>query len=270
MQLVKFIKTHGLGNDFVIIPNFTKILDLSTKQIAVICKRRTGIGCDQLILLEHSQIADCKMIIFNADGSKAEACGNAARCVALIQMNEQVVNDITIEINANTFKASRNGHNIILNMGKADFAWQKIPLAKSLTELPANYFLPLPVPIAVNVGNPHAIFFVNDLNLFDLNKLGPKIEHDSLFPNRINVTLAQIINQNTISIEVWERGVGITSACGTAACATAAAAYQLKFIQSHVSILFKDGYLTINLLKDNTIEMIGEAHITFAGEYCLY
>jgi diaminopimelate epimerase len=270
MQLVKFIKAHGLGNDFVIIPNFNKTINLSLQQVRTICDRKFGIGCDQLILLEHSLEADCKMSIYNSDGSAPEACGNATRCVALIQMNEQRRNDIKIEVNNNVLSIHRNHHNITVNMGKPDFTWNKIPLSQPLEELLANYFSPLPLPIAVNVGNPHAIFFVENLDEFDLQKLGPKIEHDKLFPSRVNVTIAKILDKNNISVKVWERGAGETLACGTAACATVAAAYHKKLVNNNVNILFKDRSLNINLLKDKSIEMTGEAHITFAGEYCLH
>lgn len=256
MRMIKFIKAQGLGNDFVIIEENV----LSIAQVKALCDRKTGIGCDQLILLEKSAIADCKMTIFNADGSKAEACGNASRCVALIQMNAKSVNEVKIEINGNVFEAQRNAQDIKVNMGKADFESQHIPV---------NYFLPLADTVAVNVGNPHVIFFVDDLEQFDIHRIGPKIECDPLFPNRVNVTLAKIIDSHNIQVKVWERGAGATLACGTAACATAAAAFHKKLVSQNVNILFKDGSLAINLLKDNVIEMTGEAKIVFAGEYYL-
>ena len=269
MRLIKFIKAHGLGNDFIIIDNFNYKIDLSNINVRAICDRKIGIGCDQLILIDNSTIADCKMTIFNADGSKAEACGNASRCVALIQMNSKSVNEVKIEINNNVFEAHREGSNITVNMGKADFNWKNVPLSKPLEDIEADYFLPLLDPIFVNVGNPHVIFFVDDLEQFDLHKIGPKIEHDPLFPKRVNLTLAKIIDQHNIQVKVWERGAGATLACGTAACATAAAAFHKKLISQKVNILFKDRSLVINLLKDNIIEMTGEAKIVFSGEYYL-
>ena len=230
MRLIKFIKAHGLGNDFIIIDNFNYKIDLSNINVRAICDRKIGIGCDQLILIDNSTIADCKMTIFNADGSKAEACGNASRCVALIQMNSKSVNEVKIEINDNVFEAHREGSNITVNMGKADFNWKNVPLSKPLEDIEADYFLPLLDPIFVNVGNPHVIFFVDDLEQFDLHKIGPKIEHDPLFPKRVNLTLAKIIDQHNIQVKVWERGAGATLACGTAACATAAAAFHKKLV----------------------------------------
>lgn len=269
MKFINFIKAHGLGNDFVIIDNFDHNINLSNTNIRTMCDRKFGIGCDQLILVENSTVADCKMTIFNSDGSKAEACGNASRCVALIQMNAKSVNELKIEINDNVFEARLDGQDVTVNMGKANFNWQNIPLSKPLEDIASDYFFPLSDPIVVNVGNPHIIFLIEDFEKFDLKEIGPKIEHDQLFPKRVNVTLAKIIDRDNIQVKVWERGAGATFACGTAACATAAAAFHKKLVSQKVNILFKDRSLVINLLKDNLIEMTGEAKIIFSGKYYL-
>lgn len=267
MQLIKFIKAHGLGNDFVIIPATSQHITLASEQISAIANRRTGIGCDQLIIIEKSNRADCKMTIFNADGSLAEACGNATRCVALIQMREKSAKSTSIEINDNIFTASLANGKVSVSMGKSEFTWSKIPLLRPLEDLAANYFLPLRDPHVVNIGNPHIVFFVDDFAAYDLQKLGPRIENDPLFPNRINVSLARIIDQHNIEIRVWERGVGETSACGTAACAVAAIAVANKLTACTVDIHFASGVLSIDIAPDNSITMTGGAEIVFEGEY---
>ena len=176
MQIIKFIKAHGLGNDFVII---SEDIELSKKQILTICDRRLGLGCDQLIFLLDSKKANRKMVIFNSDGSEAEACGNAARCAAWITMYRIRKKQATIEAKDRIIQAKLEENDMVtMNMGKSDFAWKNIPLSKPIEELSENYFSPLPIPIAVNIGNPHAIFFVDDIKKFNLQELGSKIEQD--------------------------------------------------------------------------------------------
>lgn len=267
MNAIKFIKAHGLGNDFVIIEAFNdSTMMLSASKILEISNRRTGVGCDQLIILKNSEKADCLMHIFNADGSKAEACGNATRCVAYIMMNKLAKKEVVLEINGSLFAAHLENNMIAVNMGKPEFSWNLIPTLKPVDKLASDYFAPLHDPILVNVGNPHIIFFVDNLNEYNLSEIGPRIENDPLFPNRINVSLAEIIEPNKIKLAVWERGVGLTDACGTAACA-AGVAYMNRY-KKHgpVDVSFRRGHIRIQLLGDGSIEMTGEAHVSFIGE----
>ncbi|RXR26470.1 diaminopimelate epimerase [Sphingobium fluviale] len=258
----KFAKMHGLGNDFVVIDGREGPVDISAPRARAIADRHTGIGCDQLILVGTSGKADVSMRIFNADGSEVEACGNATRCIPLF-----LGRDVTIETKAGLLDARLAGDGASVDMGAPRFEWDAIPLAYAMD----TYSMPtswedLPAPAAVNVGNPHVIFFVDDLVSVETDRLGPLIEHDPLFPARINVNFAQILSDQHIRLIVWERGAGLTQACGTGACATAVAAIRQGLATGPVTVSLPGGDLEIDWRAGGHIQMTGPATFVFSGE----
>jgi diaminopimelate epimerase len=253
---------HGLGNDFVVIDARQTPVDMTGPRAHAIADRRTGIGCDQLILLEPSLTHDVKMRIFNADGSEVEACGNATRCVALL-----LSKPAQIETLGGILQTQPSNADVMVKMGQPAFDWEFIPLAMPMDsmDMPVGWEA-LERPMAVNVGNPHVIFFMKDCDAIDLERLGPIIEHDPLFPQRINVNVASVIAPNHIRLCVWERGVGLTLACGTGACATAVAAIRTGRTQSPVRVSLPGGDLHIAWQEGSEIEMTGPATHVFTGE----
>jgi diaminopimelate epimerase len=255
-----FRKMHGLGNDFIVFDGREAPLALDPDQVRALADRRTGIGCDQLIVIEPSEIADVRMRIWNADGGEVQSCGNATRCVALITGGG------TIETAGGLLEASLAGDDAIVDMGAPRFGWDEIPLgyAMDTARMPVGWD-GLSDPAAVNVGNPHIIFFVDDVGTVDLARLGPQIEADPLFPERVNVNVAAIENGG-IRLRVWERGAGLTLACGTGACATAVAAIRRKLVSSPVEVRLPGGALVIEWAEGETIRMRGPATLVFEGE----
>jgi diaminopimelate epimerase len=256
-----FHKMHGLGNDFVVIDTRAQAVPVDAAAARRIADRRRGIGCDQLILVESSDVADLRMRIFNADGSEVEQCGNALRCVAMLAGGTP-----SIETAGGLVAAAPDGGGISVDMGEPRFDWDRIPLAYPMdtAALPVGWDA-LREPVAVNVGNPHAVFFVPDLDAVDLATLGPRIETDPLFPERINVNVAQVTGPAALRLRVWERGAGLTSACGTGACATAVAAIRRKLVASPVTVSLPGGPLTIAWAPGGTIRMTGPATHVFEG-----
>jgi diaminopimelate epimerase len=256
-----FHKMHGLGNDFVILDARAAPVAIDAEQARRIADRRTGVGCDQLIALEHSDTADLRMRIWNADGSESGACGNAARCVALLEGRK-----VTIETAGGPISGEPDGAGAVIDMGQPRFGWDEIPLAYPLdtAALPVAWGS-LENPAAVNVGNPHVVFFVGDVDLIDLERLGPLIENDPLFPERINVNVAAVDDEG-ITLRVWERGAGLTLACGTGACATAVAAITRKLATGPVAVRLPGGTLTIDWAPGRSIAMSGPATYVFRGE----
>ena len=252
---------HGLGNDFVVFDARAEALEMDSQRARAIADRRTGIGCDQLILLEPSRNADVRMRIWNADGGEVEACGNAARCVALLVGGES-----RIETAGGIIRGEANGSEATVDMGAPRFAWYEIPLAYAMdtAAMPVGWE-ELRQPFAVNVGNPHIVFFVDDAEAIDLGRLGPFIEKDPLFPERINVNVASI-DSGAVRLRVWERGAGLTAACGTGACATAVAAISRKLAKAPVEIRFAGGGLNIDWAPGGSIRMSGPTATVFAGE----
>ncbi|OCC24893.1 diaminopimelate epimerase [Croceicoccus estronivorus] len=259
-----FIKMHGLGNDFVVIDGRELALPpIDARIAAALAHRRTGIGCDQLVLIESSNLADFKMRIFNPDGSEVGACGNASRAVALLHGKP-----CRIETASGVIEAHPAGDGIAVNMGVPHFGWDEIPLAYAMDTLsmPVGWE-DLNNPAAVNVGNPHVVFFVPDTDAVELNRLGPLIENDPLFPERVNVNAATIASRNAIRLRVWERGAGLTLACGTGACATAIAAMRRGLVDRTVDVTLPGGPLTIAWMDDNSIIMTGPATESFRGSF---
>jgi len=256
-----FAKMHGLGNDFVVIDERDGPVAMTGGLARAIADRRTGIGCDQLILIGASDKADVAMRIFNQDGSEVEACGNATRCVPLF-----VGSDVTIETPAGILDARTHGALVSVDMGEPRFDWQTIPLAYAMDtlDMPVSWD-DLPAPAAANIGNPHVVFFCDDLGGVDMAKLGPQIEHDPLFPERVNVNFAQILGPDHIRLTVWERGVGFTRACGTGACATAVSAIRRKLCAGPVRVSLEGGDLLIDWAPGGRIIMTGPATRVYDG-----
>lgn len=251
---------HGLGNDFVIIDGRAAPVVMTSAKARAISDRKTGIGCDQLILLTQSETADVRMQIYNADGDEVEACGNAARCVVAL-----LGHDISIETAGGNLQGSLSGAQVSVDMGAPRFEWDQIPLsfAMDTSAMPVSWE-ELSDPIAVNVGNPHVIFVVDDVSGVELERLGPLIENDPIFPERINVNVAHVTNGD-IHLRVWERGVGLTLACGTGACATAVALIRRGLVSSPVAVHLPGGALQIAWQAGGNIQMTGDTAHVFEG-----
>jgi diaminopimelate epimerase len=256
-------KMDGLGNDFVIIDNRSKPIILNNEQILKICDRKF-IGCDQLIFINTHEKSDAKIDFFNSDGSTSGACGNGTRCVADLLSKENGKKNISLVTSEGELKSDIIGDNLVetgIGFGKTN--WNEIPLAKNVNtknlqiEILDNDNKSYIGGTAISVGNPHIIFFVSDLEKFNIEKIGPTIENHELFPERCNVTIGQVINEKLIKVKVWERGAGLTKACGTAACATAFAGLIHNISSNQVDIEFKTGNLTISIDQDNFIKMKG-------------
>ncbi len=261
---LSFVKMHGLGNDFAILDGReTDLPQLSPAQIAALADRHRGIGFDQLILLSRSPDADMAMRIHNADGGEVEACGNATRAVAVLHGQPA-----SIETAGGLLHVRPDGAMAEVAMGHPRFEWQDIPLAYAMDtrDMPLGWDM-LERPSAVNVGNPHAVFFVDDIDAVPLETLGPEIENDPLFPQRINVNVAQVLSRDAIRLRVWERGAGLTLACGTGACATASVALRLGLVEPQVQVTLPGGTLTIRHDEDGTIHMSGPASESYRGSF---
>jgi diaminopimelate epimerase len=261
---VPFVKMHGLGNDFVVLDARVDALLPVTGQVArALADRHTGIGCDQLILLGPSDDADFAMRIFNADGGEVAACGNATRAVALLHGRPA-----RIATAAGVLEARPGEGGISVELGAPKFEWNAIPLADPMDtlDMPVGWDV-LERPMAVNVGNPHVIFFVPDCDAVPLDQLGPTIEHDPLFPERVNVNVATVENRGRIRLRVWERGAGLTRACGTGACATAVAAMRRGLVEPSVVVALPGGELKIEWGGQGPITMTGAAAESFRGTF---
>ena len=255
-----FHKMHGLGNDFVIVDAREKPFEVTPLLARAIADRRTGVGCDQLIVLEPSDSADLRMRIWNSDGGEVESCGNATRCVV------QLTGARRIDSDGGPLEGADLGDEVEVSLGEPRFGWDEIPLAYPLDTNP----LPMAWdglirPVALNVGNPHLVFFVDDIDAVPLEELGLKIEHDPAFPERINVNVAHA-DGDGIRLRTWERGAGLTLACGTGACATAVAAIRTKRATSPVKVTMPGGSLTIGWAPGEPIRMRGSATHVFRGE----
>jgi diaminopimelate epimerase len=259
-----FTKMHGLGNDFVVLDTRTAPLPPVTTALArALADRRTGIGCDQLIVLEESPDADFRMRIYNSDGGEVEACGNATRAVAVLHGSPA-----QIETAGGVLAVQPGEGGAAVDMGEPRFEWDAIPLAYAMdtSALPVGWD-ELEQPAAVNVGNPHAVFFVEDCDAIELDRLGPQIERDPLFPQRVNVNVATVEDETNIRLRVWERGAGLTRACGTGACATAVVAMRRGLVGPEVTVALPGGPLLIAWGEDGRITMTGSASESFRGTF---
>tara|TARA_Y100000590_G_scaffold467764_1_gene647875 strand:- start:711 stop:1526 length:816 start_codon:yes stop_codon:yes gene_type:complete len=267
MEKMEFIKMHGLGNDFVVIDNRTKNLKISKEIINKISDRKFGAGCDQVIIIKPrtSTKEDASIEIFNPNGDKAEACGNGTRCVAKLLFNETKKTEVNIKSDAGILYAKNKGENISVNLGKLTTEWKKIPLSKNVDTLNIPFNIKnFSKGVAVNIGNPHIVFFGKKLQGLDLNIIGPSIENNELFPNKTNVEFVEIINKKKIKMKVWERGAGITLACGSGACASVYAGVLKNFLDKNVQVQLEKGSMYIEILNDEAI-MTGPAEISYHG-----
>ncbi len=265
-----FIKMHGLGNDFVVIDSRNGDLKLSPAEAKAIADRHSGVGCDQLLILEKPakpNLADVFMRILNSDGSESGACGNGTRCVADLLMRETGRDKLVIETSAGLLDAERaSGGRVSVDMGLARLDWREIPLKEACDTAHVPLALgPLKDPVAVNMGNPHAVFFVDDVAKIDLAALGPVLERHAMFPERANIEVAQVIGPDRIRLRVWERGAGITLACGSGACATGVAAARRGLTGRKVTIVLERGELEIEWLPDGHVLMTGPVAVSFTG-----
>lgn len=255
-----FHKMHGLGNDFVVVDARDAPFDVTPPLARAIANRRTGVGCDQLIVLEPSDVADLKMRIWNSDGGEVESCGNATRCVV------KLTGVRTIDSDGGLIEGADVGADVEVSIGEPRFGWDEIPLAYPMdtAALPMAWD-ELGQPFAVNVGNPHLVFFVPDARDVPLEELGPRIENDPAFPERINVNVATYVHDR-LKLRTFERGAGETLACGTGACASAVAAIATKRAESPVKVDMTGGSLTIEWAPGQSIRMRGSATHVFEGE----
>ena len=263
-QRIPFVKMHGLGNDFVVLDTRVPgVPAVDSRLASALADRHRGIGCDQLIVIAPSAVADLRMRIFNPDGSEVESCGNATRAVGLLHGEAA-----RIETLGGIVEARPDGAGIAVDMGEPRFGWEEIPLAYAMDTLtmPVGWE-ELDGPAAVNVGNPHAVFFVADAGSVDLARLGPLIETDPLFPSRVNVNVATVESRSAIRLRVWERGAGLTLACGTGACATAVAAMRRGLVDRTVTVTLPGGPLQITWTSENRILMSGPATEAFRGTF---
>ena len=273
---IPFRKMNGLGNDFVVLDLRSHALNLSDDVVRNIANRETGVGCDQFITIENPRHGgDAYMGIRNQDGGIVEACGNAARCIGQIVLDETGKESVIIETRGGDTVASHGPDDTItVDMGEPRLKWNEIPLSEEFQDTRAIELEvgPLGAPImhspaVVNVGNPHAIFFVKDIDAIDLARIGPMLEHHPLFPERANISVAQVIDRTHVRLKVWERGVGLTKACGTAACATVVASVRKRMTERQITVTLPGGDLQLEWREaDNHIYMTGPATLDYEGE----
>ncbi len=265
---VAFIKMHGLGNDFVILDARRAAFEPTPEHIKRIADRHRGVGCDQVIVLRHSsKSADLYMGIYNADGTQAAACGNATRCVADLGMTARGISHLSIESPYDVLHASRKGDLITVDMGTALTEWNAIPLSRHVDTLAVDVGIAgLPSAVAVNVGNPHAVFFVKHVDKMDVACLGRQVEHHPLFPARTNVEFVEIKDRAHMRMRVWERGAGITLACGSGACAVMVAAVRRGLTERKADIELDGGTLHMEWLENGHVIMTGAVATSFSGE----
>jgi diaminopimelate epimerase len=265
-----FRKMNGLGNDFVVLDARSRALALGPDAVRAIADREEGIGCDQIIALEPSEQADVFMRIWNADGGEVAACGNAARCVAGLVSAERGKPQVSIETESGVLAATvKQDGSVTIDMGQPRFAWNEIPLSEPFHDTRRIELQVGPIddpvlhsPSVINVGNPHCLFFVDDVEAHDLARFGPMLEHHPLFPERANISLVQVLGPDAIKVRTWERGAGLTRACGTAACAAAVASARRELTGRNLRVNLPGGDLLIEWRED-------DGHILMTGPYAL-
>lgn len=263
---MNFIKMHGLGNDFIVLDGRIENIRLSASQAMYLADRHFGVGCDQILILASSTEADVKMEVLNSDGSIAQACGNGSRCVAAHLMAETGQDKITIETLGGVVAAHKSGDLVAVDMGMARFGWQNIPLAHETDTMAIDLGeADLPKAIGVNMGNPHAVHCVDDAETIDLAKIGPMLEKHEIFPERANIEFISLLGGDAIRMRVWERGSGITIACGTGACAAAVAANRAGLTSRRVQVHLDGGRIDVEWRDDGGVTMIGPATHVFDG-----
>lgn len=268
MKTTEFIKMHGIGNDFVILDERAQVFENKAELSKELGDRHFGVGCDQIIFMEPNDRADIFMRIYNPDGSESGACGNATRCVADILLTESGKTECVIETKAGLLKCTRADDGMVaVDMGEPKLQWNQIPLSKECDTIN------LPIggggvshPVAVNMGNPHCVFFVDEVDKIDIAKIGVGFEYDAIFPERSNIEFVEVVNRGHVKMRVWERGAGITLACGSGACATAVAAIRRGLTGRKVQVEMDGGSLTLEWREsDNHVYMTGPVAYVFKG-----
>jgi diaminopimelate epimerase len=271
MTRIAFRKMHGLGNDFVVLDQRRDPVAIGAAAARALADRHTGIGCDQVLLLEppRDKRAQVFMRILNPDGSEAEACGNGTRCIARLVAAETGLREVAIETAAGLLGATLDENGIAtVDMGRPRLFWRDIPLSRETDTLHVKLHRgALSRPVCTNMGNPHATFFVDDAEAIDLATLGPLLEHDPLFPERANIGVATVRDRQTIRFRVWERGVGITRACGSGACAALVAAHRRGLTEERATVMLDGGNLEIAWPNDGHVLMSGPATLSFEGSF---
>jgi diaminopimelate epimerase len=264
MNKLDAYKMDGLGNDFIIFDRRNKSILLTKDQIVKISDRNS-IGCDQVIFIDNDKNRDAFLKFYNSNGSETSACGNGSRCVAYFLMEESNKKKVSLKTKFGTLYAELNDKNLVsINMGPPNFEWNKIPLLKKMDhknlqiKINSNDGKEIVGGFSLSIGNPHLIFFVDNFNKFNLEEIGPKLENHNYFPEKCNVTLASVDNKKHVKVKVWERGAGLTKACGTAACATAVSGAVLGLNERSVDIEFPEGIINISWKMDNHIYMTGK------------
>jgi diaminopimelate epimerase len=275
MANTPFLKMHGLGNDFVLLDARGAAFDLTPARRRAIADRRRGVGCDQLIVLEAptEREADVFMRIYNPDGDEAGACGNATRCVASVLMDERQTDHVTVQtvsglLDSQKAGTAADGLSVIsVDMGLARLDWRDIPVSEACdtNHMPVGLG-PLQDPVGTSMGNPHATFFVDDAAAIPLGELGPKLERDRFFPERANIGVAQLMDEDRLRLRVWERGAGLTLACGSGACAAVVAATRRGLVKRRAQVIVDGGTLDVQWLRDDHVLMTGAIALAFKGE----
>jgi diaminopimelate epimerase len=264
---IPFRKMHGLGNDFVVFDARNQAFALSKADAVAIADRRAGVGCDTIVILEPAEgKADLRARFINADGGDVSTCGNASRCIASLLFAETGWDTARIETAAGVLECWRAGKDVSVDMGWPRLDWREIPLAEPADTLHLPFVSALSDPVGVSMGNPHAVFFVDDAEAVDLPAIGPGIEHAPLFPERVNVEVATVLSPDRIRMRVWERGVGVTQACGSGACATLVAAARRGLTGRKAVVALDGGDLVIEWRDDDHVIMTGPAVTSFVGE----
>lgn len=267
----KFVKMHGLGNDFAIFDGRSASLSILPETIIKMGDRRTGIGFDQMVIIDppRSPGTDAFLRIYNNDGTEVGACGNATRCIGKLLIDETKKQKVTLETKAAKLEAVMAGDAVSVDMGNVNLGWQQIPLKREedTISVPVEESL-LDRAVAVNVGNPHAVFFMQkSVDDFPLEKMGPRVEEDPIFPEKTNVEVANVLSRSKIRMRVWERGAGITRACGTGACAVAVAGVRKGLTDRKVTVVLDGGNLDIEWREsDNHVIMTGAVAEVYRGE----
>lgn len=267
MQRIPFIKMHGLGNDFVLIDRRDQALEIDADLVMRIADRHRGVGFDQLVILDSCPEADARISFFNSDGSLAGACGNGTRCAARYLMDRAALERVSLASGSGTLQATRLADGRIeVVMPEPRLAWRDIPLAQPCDTLnvPLRLF-GLDQPVAVSMGNPHAVFFVEDLDALDIEEIGPTLERHPMFPERANIGFVQIVGEAALRLRVFERGAGLTLACGSGACAAVVAAIRRERVQSPCRVLLDGGELSIAWNGAGPVLMTGPTAYSFEG-----
>jgi len=264
MNKLDAYKMDGLGNDFIIFDKRKKPIYLTKDQIIKISDRK-NVGCDQVIFIDNDKSSNAYLTFYNADGGEIAACGNGSRCAAYLLMKENKNKKVSLKTKIGILQAELDDKKLVrINMGQPNFKWEKIPLSKEMDnknlkiKINSTDGKEIEGGFSLSVGNPHIVFFVEDFNKFNLKEIGPKIENHNYFPEKCNVTLANVKNKKHVKVKVWERGAGLTKACGTAACATAVSGAILELNERCVNIEFQEGLLNIDWNPDNNIYMTGK------------